>query len=71
MVQVYKVNISNKSYGLKSIFNSLSITPDLSPGLLSVLDNRALALNLSLLLISNTQIIKLNRIINSESGTNS
>jgi len=41
----YNLFINRSDYGLKSITNSLSITPDLSPGLLNNLKNRALAHN--------------------------
>jgi hypothetical protein len=54
MMTVSKINISKICNGIKSILNSLSITPDLSPGLLRVPDTQALALNLSLLLITET-----------------
>lgn len=54
---IFKVFTMNTYYGLKSTNVSLSITPGLSPGLLNVLGNRALAQNSSLLLIPDTQLI--------------
>jgi len=44
-------------FGLKSIMNSLSITPDLSPGLLDDLKNRALAQNSFLFMIPDSHLI--------------
>jgi hypothetical protein len=47
----FDLNNKNKNYGLKSIIVSLSLTPNLSPGLINNLKHRALALNISLLII--------------------
>jgi hypothetical protein len=50
--------IKNKNCGLKSINTSLSITPALRPGLVNNLKHRALAQNISLLLIPDTHYKK-------------
>ena len=54
MILVFEVIFTNSGFGLKSTINSLSITPDLSPGLFRGTDNRALAPNSSLLIIPDT-----------------
>jgi hypothetical protein len=57
MKLVFEYVIENSIYGLKSIINSLSMIPELSPGLFNDLKNRALALNSSLFMIPETQLI--------------
>ena len=47
---IYKIS----GFGLKSTINTLSITPDLSPGLLNINKNRALAPNSFLFMIPDT-----------------
>jgi hypothetical protein len=51
----FNVFIKKTCFGLKSIMNSLSITPNLSSGLLKVLKNRALAHNSFLFMITDSQ----------------
>ena len=54
IILVFEVIFTNSGFGLKSAINSLSITPDLSPGLFRRMDNRALAPNSSLFIIPDT-----------------
>jgi hypothetical protein len=54
---VIEMVLINTHYGLKSIIYSLSITPDLRPGLFSDLMTRASAQNSSLFMTLKTHII--------------